>query len=398
MPPYRTLGFNPQVVVDDALLLSEYMNNEKMSHKEATAALSKDIETLRSNLCNTGVVCFGDLGTFTMDIEGKIFFAPNENGIDAPENYGFEPLAIAPLSELKKKDIVIKRSNVAKYVSAVAAVIVLAFVLVPFGKKMYNDDTQLSVAGFTTTEEVSRPVVKTTQVVSVVAEREHETSPVIETEVVTSPVKTLKATLPVKAIEIIEIDEEIEEPEILEEIEDAETIEIVDIFDFIDAIDVPEVIESAITEENAETFETLECVEVIESETTVESIEAIEPVVPTESAICVEEVINPIISEPAVEGILDTDVAVELTENVIETESVIEKTEKHSIIVASTPNAQNAQLAITELSRKMKADYEVVEGDRRFRIAIETYDNADDANLALERIQQTFSDAWIYVH
>ena len=46
----------------------------------------------------------------------------------------------------------------------------------------------------------------------------------------------------------------------------------------------------------------------------------------------------------------------------------------------------------------MKADYTVVEGDRRHRIAIETYDNADDANSALERIQQTFPDAWVYVH
>ena len=279
MPPHRELGFNPQVTVDDALLLSEYMNSGKLSYEEAATALSKDIDTLRSNLSATGVVCFGELGTFTMDIEGKIYFAPNKNGIDDPYNYGFEPLAIAPLSELKKKDIVIKRSNVKKYISAVAAVIILAFVLVPFGKKMYNDENQLSVAGFVSTENVSKPAAKTVETVTVVAQEVYdcEIAPVAET--VTPTINT---------------------------------------------------VEVAVTE--------------------------------------------PAVSEmPA-------------------------SNEKHSIIVASSPNAKNAQLAITELSRKMKADYTVVEGDRRHRIAIETYDNADDANLALERIQLTFPDAWIYVH
>ena len=135
MPPHRTLGFNPQVVVDDALLLSEYMSAGKASYEDASIALSKDIEILRSNLSTTGVVRFGELGTFSMDIEGKIYFAPNENGIDDPYNYGYEPLAISPLSELNKKDIVIKRSNIKRYISVAAAVIVLAFVLVPFGKK-----------------------------------------------------------------------------------------------------------------------------------------------------------------------------------------------------------------------------------------------------------------------
>ena len=56
------------------------------------------------------------------------------------------------------------------------------------------------------------------------------------------------------------------------------------------------------------------------------------------------------------------------------------------------------QLAISQLSRKMKADYKVVEGDRRFRIAIESYDNEADASIALQRVHETFSDAWICIH
>ena len=88
-----------------------------------------------------------------------------------------------------------------------------------------------------------------------------------------------------------------------------------------------------------------------------------------------------------------------VTEEVQEiADTTVESTIQYSIIVASTPNPKNAQLAITELSRKMQADSKVGEGDRRFRIAIESYSNEADANAALERIQATFSDAWVYIH
>ena len=198
-----------------------------------------------------------------------------------------------PLKELKKKDIVIKRSNVKKYISAVAAAIILVFVLAPFGKRIYDNETQLSVAGFTTTENVSKPVAKAIEPSNVISE-EHDCDIAPVAETVTQGIGT-----------------------VVEEKSQPETVSVV--------------------------------------------AEQVAAVTPSE----VLETVN---------------------------------TEKYSIIVASTPNPKNAQLAITELSRKMKADYEVVEGDRRFRIAIETYDNANDANMALERIQKTFSDAWIYVH
>lgn len=288
MPPHRSLVFNPQVTVDDALLLSEYMDDGTMSYEEAGECLANDIEAMRQKLSATGILCFGDLGTFNMDIEGKISFTANENSIDDPYNYGFEPLAIAPLKELQQKDIVIKRSNIGKYISAIAAAIVVIFVLIPLGSSIYNRDTQLSVAGFTPVEKSARTVT----VVAPASESVCEIAPVEETA--TAHIFTT-TEIPAPAIE----------------------------------------------------------------ETKLEPI------------------------APAVE------------ENV----EIAEKISKqYSIIVASTPNSDKAQLAITELSRKMQADYQVVQGDRRFRIAIESYSNEADANAALERIQATFSDAWIYIH
>ena len=280
MPPHRELGFNPQVTVDDALLLSEYMNDGLLSYEEASRCLKSDIDSLRSRLADNGVVCFGELGTFEMDIEGKISFTPNENCIDDPQNYGFEPLLIAPLKELKKKDIVIKRKSISKYVSAIAAAIIIIFVLAPFGNSIYDDSKMMSVAGFTPVENASKAVV----------------APAVET-----------------ICEIAPVEETVTEHIFTESTEPVAT-----------ATSIPETPE-------------------------------VEIVVP-------------------------------------------ENSKQYSIIVASTPNPKNAQLAITELSRKMQADYKVVEGDRRFRIAIESYNSEEEANIALERIQSTFSDAWVYIH
>ena len=292
MPPHRSLGFNPQVAIDDALLLSEYMSDGLLSYEEANECLANDIDSLRSKLSGNGTVCFGDLGNFTMDIEGKISFTPNEHCIDDPYNYGFEPLAISPLKELKKKDIVIKRSSISKYVSAVAAAVIILFVLAPFGNSIYDNSAQLSVAGFA-------PVTP------------------VENSVKPAAVPAVDAVCDIAPVETV----------------------------------------------TAHIF-TTPCNEV-----------------------------EPVATQPCETGMVAEAVVAEETEITAEESSV-----EYSIIVASTPNPKNAELAITELSRKMQADYKVVEGDRRFRIAIESYDNEADANAALERIQATFSDAWVYIH
>lgn len=302
MPPHRELCFNPQVTVDDALLLSEYMSDGMLSYEEANRSLANDIDSLRSKLSDNGIVCFGELGTFDMDINGKISFTANANCIDDPHNYGFEPLAIAPLKDFKKKDIVIKRSSISKYVSAIAAAIVAIFVLIPMGNSIYDNNMQF-VAGFVPVENAAKPA-ETTPAVTVaetVVAIEGQADAVCEIAPVEDTVTAHIFTEPATA-----------EPVALEEVQQASL-----------------------------------------------------------------EQASAVVEEPA---------------------TVINENKKqYHIIVASTPNAKNAQQAIFELSTRVKADYKVVEGDRRFRIAIESYDNETDTNAALERIHTTFPDAWVYI-
>ena len=85
----------------------------------------------------------------------------------------------------------------------------------------------------------------------------------------------------------------------------------------------------------------------------------------------------------------------------VEPAPVVEETvvsKSFSIIVASTPNADKAQLAIKELSAKKVASYSVVEGNGRFRIAYGTYSSNEEAANALAEVKSTFPDAWVLTH
>jgi hypothetical protein len=70
----------------------------------------------------------------------------------------------------------------------------------------------------------------------------------------------------------------------------------------------------------------------------------------------------------------------------------------HHIIVASTPNSDKAQLAISELSARASMDYNVVQCGKRFRISAGVYATLQEAQEALAAVQANFPDAWIYTN
>jgi hypothetical protein len=266
-------------MVDDALLLSEYVTAENTTYDKAEKNLSRDIASLRRVLSSKGVCCFGELGTFHMNINGEISFVPNENAIDDPENYGLEPLAIPLLSQCEEKTIVIKQRDFSRYIAIAAAVILAFFFVMPVSDSAYEQSMQASIAKLT----VKAPAIEETAV-----GEEYSISPI--------------------------------------------------------------------------------------SDTVTENIY-------TEPQEIVAEVTETVVEEPVQE---------------VAEEVVPQNT--YSIIVASLPNAQKAQLAITELSRKMKTEYTVVVGDGRHRISVADYSSEAEANEALSAIQSTFPDAWVLTH
>lgn len=288
MPPHRELGFNHNITADDALLLSEYVSADNISYDTAEKALKRDIASLRRVLESKGVCCFGELGTFHMNINGGISFVSNENAIDDPENYGLEPLDMPLLSQCKEKTIVIKRSDFSRYVAVAAAVILAFFFVTPVSDSAYEQSMQASI-----------------------------------TQVATKP-----ATAKV-----------------------------------VDQNDVYTIapIEDTVTEN-----------------------------IYTEPKVVAAEDVAAVIEEPV-------KVAEEVIASIEPAETAVQQ-KVYSVIVASSPNAQNAELAIKELTRKMKADYTVVVGGGRHRISIGDYNSMYDANEAVSQIKSIFPDAWVFTH
>lgn len=284
MPPHRTLGFNSQVTMNDALLVSDYMTSENISYEKAVQAVQNDVRSLRRLLSTKGEVRFGELGTFTMNIKGEITFVPETNSIDDPNNYGFEPLSIPLLSQCKQDTIVIpiKRRDISKYIATAAAIILTFLFVTPISDKAFKNEMQASITDFATSEQISMMQQLTTAPMHVDND----------------------ATVEICPVEFSK----------------------------------------------------------------------------TENIVVAEETPKQPIAHVATAAIV---------------KEAASETPSFYIIVASSPNAKNAELAIKELTAKRVANYSVVKCGKRHRIAIESFATADEAQNALNSIQQTFPDAWV---
>lgn len=157
MPPRRTLGFNPQITMDDALLTTAYMQQYGISYKQAAILMKDDIKKLKKRLSRKGQLYFGELGTLSMNIDGIVSFEPSENGIDDPENYGMMPLAIPMLSHKKEQTITIKlnRRRITQYVAAAAAIIIMFIFVTPLSEHTFKNDIKASLGSFASPEQIS---------------------------------------------------------------------------------------------------------------------------------------------------------------------------------------------------------------------------------------------------
>lgn len=290
MPPHRTIGFNPGVNVDDALLASAYMSSMHASYDKATEALGNDIQSLRRVLMYKGTARFGELGTFSMNINNEVLFEPAQGGIDDPDSYGFEPLSIEQLHA--DDTITIRKRDIGKYIATVAAVILAFFFVTPVSDNTFRNELKASLGEFASPELISRmQQLGTSAPVRVSDDKEYEIC----------PIKTLTET-------------------------------------------------SAATED----------------------------------------------ATPVIASVAETTVATSQPEEF--TPATTAATVKYHIIVASSPNADNALLAIKELTAKKVAEYSVVQCGKRHRISIGSYDTEEEALGALAQVHRTFPDAWILNH
>ena len=103
LPPYRTLGFNPQLKMNDSLLAQSYIEAYDISYPEAIKRIVSEVDKLNQILDNEGEYELNDIGTLHRNEMGSFDFVPCDAGILTPYLYGLSSFELESLSSIKAK-------------------------------------------------------------------------------------------------------------------------------------------------------------------------------------------------------------------------------------------------------------------------------------------------------
>jgi len=148
LPPARTIGFNPQLKLNDGVLVQSYMNTHETSFSDASRRIEKQVNQLITLLHEEGKVHLGNIGEIHYNIHGRYEFVPYNHKITTPAFYGldsFEMRELAVLRQPKEKvlipavlekekktyDIRINRAFLRNAVAVVAAIVLFFTFSIP---------------------------------------------------------------------------------------------------------------------------------------------------------------------------------------------------------------------------------------------------------------------------
>ena len=98
LPPLRTLGFNPQLTMNDSLLVQSYIEAYDISYPEALRRIESEVEELKQHIDTAGYYELNDIGELSLNEEGKYLFTPCEAGILTPDLYGLSSYEMKPIA------------------------------------------------------------------------------------------------------------------------------------------------------------------------------------------------------------------------------------------------------------------------------------------------------------
>lgn len=157
LPPLRTLGFNPQLKINDSLLAQSYVEAYDISYPEALQRIEDDVNELKMHLMNEGEYEMNDIGKLALNEDGNYVFTPCEAGILTPSLYGLgtyemkrleaaapslpapeesaQIIGMTPIEDDEEEDVVKIKFSWIRNTVAVAAVLLAVFLLaLPSGK------------------------------------------------------------------------------------------------------------------------------------------------------------------------------------------------------------------------------------------------------------------------
>lgn len=102
LPPTRIIGFNPQLKMNDGLLVQSYMAVYDTDFSDATRIVEKEVAYTFTALHEEGKVDLPNIGELRYSIHGTYDFAPYDHKITTPYLYGLDSFEMQELAELKR--------------------------------------------------------------------------------------------------------------------------------------------------------------------------------------------------------------------------------------------------------------------------------------------------------
>lgn len=99
-PPLRTIGFNPQLTINDGLLAQSYMQSYDTDFPDASRKIESVVSQIKESLYKNGQAELDNIGTLYYTMAGTYGFEPYNNAFFSPSLYGLGSFSISPLSEL----------------------------------------------------------------------------------------------------------------------------------------------------------------------------------------------------------------------------------------------------------------------------------------------------------
>lgn len=93
-PPQRTLGFNPQLKLNDSLLAQSYVEAYDISYPEAVKRIENDITEIKQTIAIEGEYEFHGIGTVKKNTDCKYDFEPCMAGLLTPNLYALNTFSI----------------------------------------------------------------------------------------------------------------------------------------------------------------------------------------------------------------------------------------------------------------------------------------------------------------
>ena len=101
LPPFRSVGFNPELAINDGLLAQSYMHAYDTTYPESLRLIDDAVSKLKEQLTEKGEFILHGIGTLTIGIDGRYSFHPLEAGVISPELYGLDAFVMPEIAQLK---------------------------------------------------------------------------------------------------------------------------------------------------------------------------------------------------------------------------------------------------------------------------------------------------------